>query len=179
MVEYAAEVLTVSSLSVATDRVTDRCPERCSKLTPQARGATSIPYSHALDLPYGLVEWATMLIVTREGERRCKLPPHQHALVGLVYLRRHTSSPSSPPGSASPSAPPTPTRQPSSTCSPATHLACCALCARQPRTVLLDGALAGCDRVSDSRADFSHKHRRHGVNVQVVSDRSGSCCGSP
>ncbi|MDQ0753910.1 hypothetical protein QF034_008141 [Streptomyces africanus] len=35
-----------------------------------------------------------------------------------------------------------------------------------PDYVLLDGTLAECDRVGDSRADYSHKHRRHGVNVQ-------------
>ncbi len=39
--------------------------------------------------------------------------------------------------------------------------------------VLLDGTLAECDRVGDGRADYSHKHRRHGVNVQVVTDPDG------
>ncbi len=42
-----------------------------------------------------------------------------------------------------------------------------------PDYVLLDGTLAECDRVGDSRADFSHKNRRHGVNVQVVTDPVG------
>jgi DDE superfamily endonuclease len=42
-----------------------------------------------------------------------------------------------------------------------------------PDYVLLDGTLAECDRVGDSRADFSHRHRRHGVNVQVVTDSAG------
>lgn len=37
-----------------------------------------------------------------------------------------------------------------------------------PDYVLLDGTLAECDRVGDGRADFFHKHRRHGVNVQMV-----------
>lgn len=38
---------------------------------------------------------------------------------------------------------------------------------------LLDGTLAECDRLGDSQADYSHKHRRHGVNVQVVTDPTG------
>ncbi|MEU7386776.1 transposase family protein [Streptomyces tanashiensis] len=29
-----------------------------------------VPYPVALDLPHALVEWVTMLIVTREGDRR-------------------------------------------------------------------------------------------------------------
>jgi hypothetical protein len=42
-----------------------------------------------------------------------------------------------------------------------------------PEHVLLDGTLAQCDPVGDGRADFSQKHRRHGVNVQVVTDPVG------
>ncbi|SCK63078.1 hypothetical protein YUWDRAFT_06786 [Streptomyces sp. AmelKG-D3] len=39
-----------------------------------------------------------------------------------------------------------------------------------PDFVLLDGTLAECDRIGDGTADYSAKHRRHGVNVQVVTD---------
>lgn len=42
-----------------------------------------------------------------------------------------------------------------------------------PEFVLLHGILAECDRVGDSRADYSAKHRRHGVNVQAVTDPTG------
>lgn len=49
----------------------------------------------------------------------------------------------------------------------------------EPDFVLLDGTLAECDRVGDGRANYSHEHRRHGVNAQVVTDPGGrSCCGS-
>ncbi|MGW6262815.1 IS5/IS1182 family transposase, partial [Streptomyces sp. NPDC055085] len=31
-----------------------------------------VPYRAVLDVPHALVEWVTMLIVTREGDRRCR-----------------------------------------------------------------------------------------------------------
>ncbi|GHH77820.1 hypothetical protein GCM10018793_26830 [Streptomyces sulfonofaciens] len=42
-----------------------------------------------------------------------------------------------------------------------------------PDFVLLDGTFAECDRVGDGRADYSTKHKRHGVSVQVVTDPAG------
>lgn len=45
----------------------------------------------ALDLPHALVQWVTVLIVTREGERRRKLRPSQRAMVDLVHLHEHTT----------------------------------------------------------------------------------------
>lgn len=43
-------------------------------------------YPAVLDLPHALVEWVKMLIVTREGDRRCKLRASQRAIIALVYL---------------------------------------------------------------------------------------------
>ncbi|MFK0239011.1 transposase family protein [Streptomyces vinaceus] len=41
----------------------------------------------------------------------------------------------------------------------------------------LSGRGGQCDRVGDSRADYSGKHHRHGVNLQAITDPNGTLVG--
>ncbi|KOG55481.1 transposase [Streptomyces virginiae] len=134
-----------------------------------------VPGRAVLDVPRALVGWVAMLIVTREGDRRCRLSTSGRALAAPVYLKKID----------------TPTRIAAGfgisvgTAHAYVHSVVALLARRAPVLtaalrssdagyVALDGTLVECDRVGDSRADYTGEHRRHGVNLQAITTPEGT-----
>ncbi|MFE3866162.1 transposase family protein [Streptomyces goshikiensis] len=137
-----------------------------------------VTYPAALDLPHALVETVTMLIALRDGDHRCKLRPSGRAMAALVYLRQHLTLAQIAAGfRISLGTAHAYVRQVVALLARRAPGLTAALRGRgdtvKPAHVLVDGTLAECDRVGDGRADYSGKHRRHGVNLQVVTDPTG------
>jgi hypothetical protein len=45
--------------------------------------------------------------------------------------------------------------------------------------VIIDGTLILIDRVAADRPFYSGRHRRHGMNLQVIASPDGTSCGCP
>lgn len=133
-----------------------------------------LTYPAAVDVPAELHELITMVIVTQEGDRTCKLPPQERALCTLVYLRKNDTFAQLAVGFRVGLA--TAWRYVNQTIALLAKFAPSlkeALTSTDPGDyLLLDGTIAEMDRTQEE-GHFSGKVKRTGVNLQVISTWDG------
>lgn len=118
-----------------------------------------------LGLPQVLVAWVTMLI-TREGDRCCRLPPRQSAQAGPVHLAQARTLPRSLSAWACWRVPPSPTPQWwSSLLADRTPGLLNVPWETDPDDVLLVALWRIATGLATARPTTNHKHPRSGVNV--------------
>ncbi|MDQ0605369.1 hypothetical protein QF037_009714 [Streptomyces canus] len=137
-----------------------------------------VPYRAMLDVPHEVVEHVSWLIYAR----RCEVSSHwrklgcfRQALLVLVHLRKNETLAQVAAGfgvsTATAGRYVTETVEILAERAPSLHEALCEL--PPEGFVILDGTLIATDRIAADEPYYSMKHRRHGMNVQVVAAPDG------
>lgn len=148
-------------------------------ITPATEGALSVPYRAPLDVPYKLFEQVAWLLHEhRQARHTCrrKLGCFKQALLTLVHLRKNETFSHLGAGFGISQA--TAWRYVDETLdvladwAPGLHAAFTGLGAGDH--VLVDGTLTPIDRIAADEPYYSIKHRKHGMNVQVIARPDGT-----
>ncbi|MFD4578003.1 IS5 family transposase [Streptomyces sp. NPDC058479] len=147
--------------------------------TPATEGALLVPYPATLDVPHDLVEHVAWLLHEHRLARNTrwrKLGCFQQALLTLVHLRKNETFSQLGAGFGISQA--TAWRYVDETLdvlagwAPGLHEALTGL--GEGDHVIVDGTLIPTDRVRADEPYYSMKHRKHGMNVQVIARSDGT-----
>jgi hypothetical protein len=135
-----------------------------------------VPYRATVDVPYELVEHVSWLIYARRCERRTrwrKLGCFKQALLVLVHLRKN--EPLAAGFGVSTATAWRYVDEPLDVLAawaPGLHEALVGL--GEGDFVIVDGTLIPTDRIKADEPYYSHKHKQHGMNVQVIARPDGT-----
>ncbi len=147
--------------------------------TPATEGALLVPYPATLDVPHELVEHVAWLLYEHRRARDTrwrKLGCFDQALLTLVRLRKNETFAQLGAGFAISQA--TAWRyvdealEVLASWAPALHEALTGL--DEGDHVIVDGTLLPTDRVRTDQPYYSQKHKKHGMNVQVIARPDGT-----
>ncbi|WP_331752585.1 IS5 family transposase [Streptomyces chartreusis] len=147
--------------------------------TLATEGALLVPYPAMLDVPYELVEHVSWLLYEHRGARNVrwrKLGCFKQALLTLVHLRKNETF--SQLGAGFGISQSTAWRYVDevldvlASWAPGLHEALTGL--GEGDHIIVDGTLIPIDRIRADEPYYSQKHRKHGMNVQVIAAPDGT-----
>ncbi|WP_405576368.1 transposase family protein [Streptomyces sp. NBC_01092] len=150
-----------------------------SLITPATEGPLLVPYPSMLDVPYELVEHVSWLIYARRRELRSPwrtLSCFRQALPALAHLRKNETYRQVGAGFGVSEATAwhyvDETIDILASWAPGLHEALTGL--GEGDFVIVDGTLIPTDRIKTDEPYYSQKHRKHGMNVQVIARPDGT-----
>ncbi len=148
-------------------------------ITPATEGALLVLYPATLDVPHELVEYVAWLLYEQRRTRNTrwrKLGCFKQALLALVHLRKNETFAQLGAGFGISQA--TAWRYVDevlgvlASWAPGLHEALTGL--GEGDRVIVDGTLSPIDRIRADEPYYSQKHRKHGMNVQVIAAPNGA-----